>query len=222
MEYDLGPLDAQIDEVSEAEREYLADLLFEIGAVKFGAFRIKLHETRPDAPLSPIYINLRLLRSYPAVMAYVTALLDKISRPLTFDVMADIPSAATPIVAVLSHLNGKPMISPRKENKNYGLGVAIDGDYQTGQTALLIDDLVSQADSKFEALATLDKAGLIVKDLLMVIDRQQGGATLLAEKGYSLYFAATISQLLARYRQTAAITEERYQQTCEYLGIEPR
>ncbi len=218
--YDLSPLNLSISEVTQAEQERLADLLFEIGAVKFGAFRIKLHETQPDAPLSPIYINLRLLRSYPAVLAYVVALLDKISRPLTFDVMADIPSAATPIVAILSHLNGRPMISPRKGTKSYGLGVEIDGDYQPGQRVLLIDDLVSRGDSKFEALATLEHAGLKVEDVMMVIDRQQGGSETLEQNGYKVHFAANISQLLMRYRKTGAINEKRFGEVCDYLGLE--
>jgi uridine monophosphate synthetase len=197
----------------------LADLLFEIGAVKFGAFRIKLHETNPDAPLSPIYINLRVLRSYPQVLGFVAALLDKISRPLEFDLLADIPTAATPITTIISHFSNKPMISPRKEAKSYGLGVPIDGDYQTGQTVLLVDDLVSRGDSKFEFLNILEKAGLVVKDLLMVIDRQQGGAETLREKGYNVYFAATISDLLARYRTTGAIDEARYNEVRSYLGL---
>lgn len=216
----MRPLDPSKAEVSAAERERLADLLFEIGAVKFGAFRIKLHETQPDAPLSPIYINLRILRSYPHALAYVAALLDKISRPLSFDLMADIPSAATPIVAVLSHYNGKPMISPRKESKSYGLGVMIDGEYKPGQWVLLIDDLVSKADSKFEALKPLEQAGLVVRDMLMVIDRQQGGSELLKEKGYDVHFAATISQLLSRYRATGAIDENRYREVMSYLGLD--
>jgi uridine monophosphate synthetase len=218
ISYDLRPLDPSINEVSEAERERLADLLFEIGAVKFGAFRIKLHETNPDAPLSPIYINLRILRSYPHALAYVAALLDKISRPLSFDLMADIPSAATPIVAVLSHYNGKPMISPRKESKSYGLGVMIDGAFEPGQKVLLIDDLVSKADSKFEALKPLEQAGLVVSDMLMVIDRQQGGSELLRQQGYDVHFAATIGQLLNRYRATKAIDEGRYREVINYLG----
>jgi uridine monophosphate synthetase len=211
------PIDLSVVEITEAERNNLADMLFEIGAIKFGAFKLKLHETQPDAPLSPIYINLRAIRSYPAVLSYVCGLLDKISCRLTFDLFADIPTAATPIVAVLTYKSGRPMISPRKEAKGYGLGVAIDGDYKSGQTVLLVDDLVSKADSKFEAIEKLEKAGLIVRDLLMVIDRQQGGVELLAVKGYAVHAAATIAQLLERYLDTGAITRERYDEVRQYL-----
>jgi hypothetical protein len=49
-------------------REQLAVELLNIGAIKFGNFRLKLHEKNPDAPLSPIYIDLRLLRSSSSSM----------------------------------------------------------------------------------------------------------------------------------------------------------
>lgn len=217
--YKLEPIDMSIPEITEAERERFADLLFEIGAIKFGAFRLKLHETRPDAPLSPIYVNFRLLRSYPLALAYACTLLQKLARPLHFDLLADIPTAATPIVAVLAYMTGYPMISPRQVSKSYGLGVEIDGDYQPGQTALLIDDLVSQADSKLEALAKLGAAGLHVTDLMMLLDRQQGGKALLEAQGYRVHLIATIEDLLRRYRETNAINSVRYQEVMAYLEL---
>lgn len=218
-QYDLSPIDFNIPEVTQAERDRLADLLFKIGAIKFGAFRLKLHETRPDAPLSPIYINLRLLRSFPLALTYSAALLNKISQSLTFDILSDIPTASTPIVAVMAYLANRPMISPRKDSKSYGMGVEIDGAYQAGQTALLIDDLVSQADSKIEALAKLKAAELKVTDLLMLVDRQQGGKALLEQQGYRVHVATTISDLLQHYHQTGAIEESRYQEVTKYLGL---
>lgn len=219
IQYDLTPIDPFTPAITQAERERLADLLFEIGAIKFGAFRLKLHETRPEAPLSPIYVNLRLLRSYPQVLAYAATLLNKLAQPLEFELLSDIPTAATPIVAVMAYLSGKPMISPRKDSKSYGMGVEIDGDYKAGQTALLIDDLVSQADSKLEALAKLKAAELQVTDLLMLVDRQQGGKTLLESQGYAVHVTATISDLLNRYRHTSAIDEARYAEVINYLGL---
>jgi uridine monophosphate synthetase len=205
--------------ITEQDRARLADMLFEIGAVKFGAFRIKLHETRPDAPLSPIYLNFRLLRSYPAALGFAAELLLKLAGPLRYELLADIPTGITPIVAVMTYLGKVPMISPRKEAKAYGLGVAIDGEYKEGQRVLLVDDLISAGDSKFEAIEKLQKAGLVVEDVLVVVDRQQGGAAMLTEKGFRPHAVATISQLLERYRATGAIDEARYRQVVEYLGL---
>ncbi|MEI4914016.1 hypothetical protein Q8G39_28620, partial [Klebsiella pneumoniae] len=80
-----------------------ADALLACGAVKFGAFRLKLHEREPDAPLSPIYVDLRVLRSWPdAIDTAVATLAEMISAAqLAFTRYADIPMAATPLVAIL-------------------------------------------------------------------------------------------------------------------------
>ncbi len=205
--------------IQNEEVDRLADLLFEIGAVKFGAFRIKLHETQPDAPLSPIYLNFRLLRSYPSALGYIAELLLKAADGLDYELLADIPTGVTPLVALMTFLGQRPMISPRKETKSYGLGVAIDGEYKPGQRVLLVDDVISGGDSKFEAIEKLEKAGLVVQDLLVVIDREQGGAQTLRERGYRPHFVATISQLLARYRTTSAIDEVRYHEVMDYLEL---
>lgn len=206
--------------ITDQDRARLADLAFEIGAVKFGAFRIKLHETQPDAPLSPIYLNFRLLRSYPEALGFVAELFLKMAAPLQFELLADIPTAITPIVAVMAYFGKFPMISPRASAKSYGMGVSIDGEYRAGQRVLLVDDVISAGDSKFDAIQKLQTAGLVVEDILVVVDRQQGGTAMLQEKGFRPHAIATIGQLLDRYRATGAIDADRYQQVVAYLGLQ--
>jgi hypothetical protein len=46
-------------------QERLALALFDVGAIKFGDFRLRLHEENPDAPLSPVYLDLKVLRRFP-------------------------------------------------------------------------------------------------------------------------------------------------------------
>src|SRR5690348_3587106 len=141
-----------MDTLTEKQRAF-ADALLTSGAVKFGAFRLKLHETHPDAPLAPIYLDLRVLQSYPdALDATAEALRELIeARGLVFSRYAGIPMAATPLVAVLSHLTRVPMITPR-EAKSHGAGGTINGAWTPGETALAIDDLVTHAESKLEAI----------------------------------------------------------------------
>jgi uridine monophosphate synthetase len=198
------------------DKERLARALYEAGAIQFGAFRLKLHEERPDAPLSPLYINLRLLRSYPdqmdvAVDAYRALLTD-----CRFDVLADVPMAATPFVAILSHLTRVPMITPRQP-KTHGSGAAIDGVYQPGQTAVVIDDLVTKADSKLEAVRVLEGEGLRVRDVLVLVDREQGGARQLAEAGYTLHAALRLTELLEIYRRGGLLDDDSYMRVREYV-----
>ena len=170
-------------------RGKLAEQLFDVGAVKFGAFRLKLHERKPDAPLSPIYIDLRLLRSFPSAMDSAIEVYLELITGLKFDFLADVPTAATPIAAILSHRMKVPMVSPRKDEKAHGITRKINGAFEKGQTALLIDDLITQAESKLEAISTLEANGLVVKDVVVLVDREQGGAEQLEVAGYKFYCA---------------------------------
>ncbi len=194
-----------------------ADYLLTTGAVKFGAFRLKLHETQPDAPLSPIYVDLRVLRSYPdALDAAVSALDELIVRDgPTFDCYADIPMAATPLVAVLSHITRVPMITPR-EPKTHGLSGSINGAFNMGDTALVIDDLVTHADSKLEAIRTLEANGLKVRDVVVLVDRGENAAEQLAAAGYTLHAAVRLSQLLDYWHATGGIDDDAYNRARAY------
>src|SRR4051812_18973061 len=160
--------------LTEAKKA-LALGLFDIGAVKFGEFKLKLHEKDPSAPLSPIYIDLRILRSFPDVIDTAVDVYLEMSKGLMFSLLADIPTAATPIVALISHKSRVPMISPRSDLKQHGIRRSIDGIYGKGQIVLLVDDLITRADSKLESLAVLSENGLKVHDIVVLIDREQGG-----------------------------------------------
>jgi len=209
---------SQTEAMTEKQRA-LADALLACGAVQFGAFRLKLHETQPNAPLSPIYVNLRVLRSYPDALDIAVAALEELiaSRGLVFARYADIPMAATPLVAVLSHTTRVPMITPR-EPKTHGLSGTIDGAFSPGEVVLVIDDLVTHADSKIEAICVLEANGLVVRDVAVLVDREQGGSAQLAAAGYVLHAAVRLSQLLDYWQASCDIDEATYTRVREYLG----
>ncbi len=213
----------QAEGLTERHRAF-ADHLLASGAIRFGAFRLKLHEQQPDAPLSPIYINLRVLRSYPdAVDATVDVLAELIAaRGLRFDLYADLPTAATPFVAVLSHRTRIPMITPRQPKTHGLVEGTIDGAFAPGQTALLVDDLVSHAESKLEAARVLEASGLRVRDIVVLIDREQGGPAQVAAAGYTLHAAVRISQLLAYFLRTGGIDHQRYVEVSTYFAQQAR
>ncbi|HCM36884.1 MAG: hypothetical protein A3J30_02535 [Candidatus Wildermuthbacteria bacterium RIFCSPLOWO2_02_FULL_47_9c] len=201
-------------------RDQCADALFRAGAVKFGAFRLTSHETtNPDAPLSPICIDLRVVRSDPLARTLVVDEYQQFVRPIPFDVLADVPTAATPIVAILADRLGVPMITPRGLEKTHGLGATIDGAFEPGQRVLVIDDLITRADSKLEAIRCLEAGGLVVTDVVVLVDCQQGGRERLREAGYNLHVRYTISELLRYYMETGQIKEEKGHEVFRYLGI---
>lgn len=202
--------------LTEREKKLALELL-EIGAIKFGAFTLKLHEEKPDAPLSPIYIDLRILRSFPEVMDSAIEVYKELISGIKVDVYADVPTAATPIVAILSYKTRIPMISPRKEEKRHGITRSIDGIFIRGQVALVIDDLITKADSKLEAISVLEENGLKVTDVVVLVDREQGGEQELGRRGYSCHTAFKLKELLDFYLDEGKITTDQYEQTVTYL-----
>ena len=190
------------------------------GAVKFGDFRLKLHDKYPNAPPSPIYLDLRILRSLPDVMDSAVEVYESLANGLKFDLLADIPRAATPIVAILSHKSRVPMVSPRMEEKEHGIRRHIDGLFESGQRALVIDDLITLADSKLAAITILEENGLRVTDVLVLIDREQGGVEALRRHGVTCHCAFKLKSLLDFYLEERKITPEQYERTVGYLKNE--
>ena len=200
-------------------REQLAVELLNIGAIRFGNFRLKLHEKNPDAPLSPIYIDLRLLRSFPDVIDSAVDVYRDLSNDFVFDVYADVPTAATPIVAILSHVTRVPMISPRKDEKRHGTTAPIDGIFVPGQRVLLVDDLITNAGSKLETISVLEDNRLIVSGVVVLVDREQGGGLELEKKGYACRAAFRLTELLEFYSRTGLIHRDDYKRTLGYLHL---
>jgi uridine monophosphate synthetase len=200
-------------------QQAFADDLLSIHAVKFGEFKLKLHEKQPDAPLSPIYVDLRILQSYPdALDTAVAALAEFIQlQGLTFTCYAGIPLAATPLVALLSHQTRVPMITPR-EAKTHGSPETVNGVFTPGETVLVIDDVVSHAESKLEAIHVLEGNGLVVKDVVVLVDREQGASVQLAAAGYRLHAVARLSQLLSHWYSAKTLDQATYRQILDYLG----
>lgn len=171
----------------------IANDLFDIGCVKFGQFTLK------SGLISPIYIDLRLLVTHPAVLRKVAQAMAQVlsdGARISFDRLAAIPYAGLPIGVAVALETGRPLIYPRKEAKEYGTAKLIEGDYTAGEVVLLVDDLITKGTSKIESLKPLTDAGLKVNDVLVLIDREQGGATELAAYGVNLHAVLTLTQVL--------------------------
>lgn len=192
-----------IKKIETAELEELSLALFETGCVQFGQFKLK------SGLLSPIYLDLRLLVSHPRLLRRVGDMLAERARAFKFDVLAAIPYAALPIGVAVSLALDAPLIYPRREVKDYGTERSVEGAFERGQIALLIDDLITKGHSKLEAIAPLEAAGLTVKDVLVLVDREQGGVQELAERGYTVHAALTLTQILDVLARARKLTVER-------------
>ncbi|KKQ41902.1 MAG: Orotidine 5''-phosphate decarboxylase, subfamily 2 [Microgenomates group bacterium GW2011_GWC1_37_8] len=201
-------------------QERLALSLFYSGVFLFDfdkGFRLKHHENYPDAPLSPFYINIRLLQSHlDAKQEAVTALIEQ-SQGLKFDRIAAVPRAADPLVSPMADRMGVPQITPRTDKKTHGLVVGIDGEYEPGETVLVVDDLITTSASKLETIEILESRDLIVEDVVVVFDREQGGEQELAVKGYNLHAALKIKPTLQFYARIGRLNQEQLDKVMAYL-----
>ncbi len=90
--------------------------------------------------------------------------------------------------------------------------------YGPRKTVLVIDDLITQADTKLEGIRVLEENGFVVRDVLVIVDREQGGREQLKQAGYSLHALFTIGELLDYYCSLGYITPELYHDIVQYLA----
>lgn len=201
--------------------------LMDIGAVKIDTkqgFRLKLHETKPDAPLSPYYFNLRIPENKGGPLTYgdVDSIGRLFHRALTraevrFDALCGVPRAGEPFAKVLQdlfyHSAGNvsyPLITLDKIEGERGrkIGPVLRRrDVPPGSIVLLVDDLITKADSKVEAINSLRDHGYDVKDLIVFLDREQGAKEELEKMGTRLHAIVTVTELLSIYQTGGLITE---------------
>ena len=189
----------------------LSDNLLSAGCIKFGEFTLKSGLT------SPIYIDLRRIITHPKLLEDIAQAYLPILSTLEFSRIAGLPYAAIPISTAIALAGNYPMIYPRKEAKSYGTKAEIEGEYHAGETVVVIDDLATTGGSKFEAIEKLTGAGLIVKDVVVLIDRQSGAKESLAQAGYSMHAVLTIGQLLEYWEETGKVERDKIEATRKFL-----
>ena len=190
----------------------LANQLYDADCIQFGTFTLK------SGLESPVYVDLRLLASHPAILRDVAREMAAAARELTFDRIAAIPLAGLPIGTALAMEMDRPMIYPRPQVKAHGRKRTIEGAFSSGETVLVVDDLITRGTSKIEAIEPLKEAGLVVQDVLVLIDREQGGTEDLAQQGYRLHAVLKFTDILDTLKESGRITAEQHANVTSYLG----
>ncbi|MCH9630964.1 MAG: Orotate phosphoribosyltransferase [Chlamydiia bacterium] len=189
----------------------IIDKLYEIGAVKFGDFKLK------SGIQSPFYLDLRLIISHPKLLETISDELWKKASGLKADRICGVPYTALPIATCLSLKQGIPMLLKRKEAKAYGTKQMIEGHYNEDDKCLIIEDLITSGASIIETIEPLQEAGLKIEDIVIIVDRQQGGILAVEKQGFHVHPLYTISDIANHLCTTGKITEEKKEEIFKFI-----
>ncbi len=104
-------------------------------------------------------------------------------------------------VSLVSFLEKEPIPAfiVRKEAKGHGTGNYIEGlkNMAEGCRVALVEDVVTTGGTLLQVIERVEDAGFVVGLVVTIVDRQEGGAEMLAGKGYPLKALFTRQELLS-------------------------
>ena len=199
---------------------WLAQTLFDLGAVQFGDFTIS--ETTVS---SPVFINPKLLIGNPAALRVASKLIQQeinlaqsMRRPKVhpFEVVAGVPVGGLLLGAAYSLETNIPLIYPRLRPEGAGKR-GVEGRFRPGARALIIDDLITKGGSILDIAHFLGEHEIIVQDVIVLVDRGQGAAERLHHHGYHLMSILKLDVMLNYYMSKGLITEDVFHRCMEYV-----
>lgn len=161
-----------------------------IGAIKFGDFTLKSGRT------SSVYIDLRVIVSYPRLLKTIAQALWEKAAMLNFEHICGVPYTALPLATCMSVDNQKPMLMRRKEAKQHGTKQKIEGHFQPEQRCLIVEDVITTGSSVLETINDIHYAGLVTVGVISIVDREEGGKKRLEEAGYAVSSLLTLADIL--------------------------
>lgn len=165
----------------------LPDLLMECGAVQFGDFVLT------SGRRSRYYVDVKKASTRPEI-------LEKIAEEMAAFVgeeerLAGMELGAVPIMVALALRTKRPYLILRKGKREHGTGKRIEGEFNSGESILIIEDVATTGGSIVRSAEILRSAGLIVKRALVVVDREEGAAEALEREGIELIPVVRVSEL---------------------------
>ncbi len=200
----------------------LAQALFDLGGVRFGSF-----DLGPTAGTSPVYINPRVLISEPAMLRRVGRLIHqeiqadharRRPRLHSFAAVAGVPMGGLHIATAYALESDAPLLYLRPSFTKRGeADPEIEGRVVAGQSALVIDDLMTGGSSILSTAGQLEEADMRVRDAIVLIDREQGGTERLHEHGINVIPILRLKTMLNYYHGAGLIDDDTFEHAIEYL-----
>ena len=191
---------------SESAKRQLCQILFKIGAVKFGAFKLISGKT------SPYYIDLRIVPSFPDAFhkicdIYIKLIEDDVGIE-NFKLVAGVPTAGTPFGAVVAYNLHRPFLYVRAAQKKHGRGRRVEGVLAPGDRVLLLDDLITSGKAIIQAATAVRAEGGIVDDVVVLINREEGGEETIRKENLTLRYLLKAGEAAYMLHEDGVIDDE--------------
>lgn len=155
--------------------------MYDVGMIKFGEFTLK------SGKQSYVYADIRTAISYPDIFVTLCDLMYDTMQNLKYDSICGVPYSALTFASGITYKHKIPMLLKRKEAKGYGTKKILEGVYKSGDTCLIIEDVVTTGMSIGETTEVLEADGIKITDIVCFINRNQGGKEKLESQGYKLH-----------------------------------
>ncbi|MFP3161056.1 MAG: orotate phosphoribosyltransferase [Vulcanisaeta sp.] len=185
--------------------------LYEVGAIKFGKFRLT------SGLESPIYIDLRVAISHPSIYKQLVNAMVNLLNNRDVDLIAGIETASIPWASMIAYELGKGLVYVRKEAKEHGTSRLVEGDLKPGARVIVIDDVVTTGSSIVRAIRILREQGGSVIGAAAFVDREQGGLEVIRREGVDAVALLSITSILNMLLNAGAISRGLYEEVINYL-----
>jgi orotate phosphoribosyltransferase len=158
----------------------VADALRESDAVLRGEFELS------SGKKSDYYIDKYVFETDPDALGVVGRAIAEKVRETGSDRIGAVALGGVPLAAVASVESGMPYVIARKEAKDYGTANAVEGELKEGDEVVVVEDIVTTGASAVEAVEKLRAAGATVNEIIVVVDRQEGGREKVEDAGLKM------------------------------------
>ena len=165
----------------------LKSKLIQCGAIRFGDF------TLASGKKSKYYVDIKKASTKHEILNLMG---EEIAKHVKGDLLAGVELGAVPLAAITAVKAKRDYLIIRKEKKGYGTSKLIEGDYKEGMIVDIVEDVVTTGGSVLRAIHVLREKGLIVKRVICVVDREEGGKESLQREGIELISLIKARELL--------------------------
>ncbi len=167
----------------------IEDMLIKSGAVMFGDFILT------SGKRSNYYINIKKATTDPDILKKIAL---GFSQYVGNEKIAGIELGSVPLAVALSLETGNKYIIIRKESKTHGTQNLIEGDLEKGEEIIIVEDVMTTGQSIIRAAKIIRDLGGIVKKVLVVVDREEGGLENLKNENLEAISLVKVSSLLKK------------------------